>query len=67
MQYGNELLSRAIEVIVHHDFVVAITQMHLALGGMQAKLERLRRFRSAADQALTQNLERRGLDEDETA
>ena len=52
VQYGDEFLRGALEIVVHDDLVVAVTQGHLAFGGVETELEGLRGLGAAAEEAL---------------
>ena len=65
IENANELISRAVEIIIHHDVVVAVGKGKLMGGVCHAQLNRLGRLGTATDKTLAKHLKRGWLDKDQ--
>ena len=61
IENANELIGRAVEIVIHHDVVVAVGKGKFMGGVCHTQLDRLGRLGTATDQAIAKHLERGGL------
>ena len=52
IENANELIGRAVEIVIHHDVVVAVGKGKLIGGVCHTQLDRLGRLGTATDQTL---------------
>lgn len=65
IENANELIGRAVEIVIHHDVVVAVSKGKLMGGVCHTQLDCLGRLGTATDQTLAEHLKRRRLDKDQ--
>lgn len=65
IENANELVGRAVEIVIHHDVVVAVGKGKLMGGVCHTQLDRLGRLGTTTDQTLAEHLERGWLDKDQ--
>ena len=65
IENANELIGRAVEIVIHHDVVVAVGKGKFMGGVCHTQLDRLGRLGTATDQAIAKHLERRRLDKNQ--
>lgn len=53
IENANELIGRAVEIVIHHDIVVAVGKGKFIGGVCHTQLDRLRRLGTTTDQAIT--------------